>query len=561
MSYLVLARKYRPRTFEEVVGQDSVAQTLRNAITSGRVAHAYLFAGPRGVGKTTMARLLARAMNCGKRDAPTPEPCDVDDRCEPCRMILDGCDLDVIEIDGASNRGIDDVRELRGNVKFAPARSRFKIYIIDEVHMLTEPAFNALLKTLEEPPPHVMFLFATTAAQKVPETVRSRCQIFDFRRIKGPDIARRLTQICEGEGFEVPGDLLGAIAESTRGGMRDAVSLLDQVVTLAGERAPTVADLEELLGIVPSRSIHGLVDRVVAGDAAGALRTIAEIHDVGIEPEESLQQILNHLRSLLLASVCGADCDLLEVTDPAREVLRVQQADVPVERIVYMIRMLATTLRDVRLLGEGRILVEVALIKLARSRDIRALDDLRSDLDEVVERLGGATSATQERAPASPARPAKPDGLLPMTPKDAPPERTTLRSLEENWSDIVERVRAEKPGAAAFLGMARPAMVGDKEIVLSFGEDAGFHRGQLESRENKTVLEAAVQSVLGRGTRISFKTREAEAQSAAPAEAPRERQAELAARVREDPLVQRVCDTFQGRVVHVREGDVGEETA
>ena len=228
MDYLVLARKYRPQAFEEVVGQESVTTTLRNALASGRVAHAYLFSGPRGVGKTTTARILAKALNCEQSDGPTPSPCH---QCGSCRGIANGDDIDVIEIDAASNTGVDDIRTLRDNVRYAPARARFKVYIVDEVHMLSRSAFNAFLKTLEEPPPHVKFIFCTTEPHRLPDTIHSRCQRFDFRRISTDDIVRRLEQICTAEGVEAGHAALRLIARSSKGGMRDSETLLDQLTS------------------------------------------------------------------------------------------------------------------------------------------------------------------------------------------------------------------------------------------------------------------------------------------------------------------------------------------
>jgi len=354
--------------------------------------------------------------------------------------------------------------------------------------------------------------------------------------------------------------------------MRDSVSLLDQLVTLAGGRAPTLEDLEELLGIIPSRSIRELVDLVAAGDAAGAIKSSVRIHDAGIEPEELLRQLLDHLHDLMLASVCGADDALLEVTERRRETLKRQSESLPLERLVYMIRLLAVTLRDVRQLGEGRILVEVALIRLARSRDVRALADLRTDLDALVASLGGAPAAAAIDVPAAAPAPApaaseprspRAEPLLPGTPPDevasvVPPAGS---SLEERWSAVLERLRESKGSVAAFLKVATPVETGEDRITLEFAKESGFHRQQLELPGNREVVEAAIRSVMGSRIRVSFMTREAAPREKAAA-APPDRQSELAAKAREDPLVQRVCDTFQGRVVHVRRDeteDVVEE--
>ncbi|MFN3466484.1 MAG: DNA polymerase III subunit gamma/tau, partial [Candidatus Brocadiales bacterium] len=270
MTYTVFARKYRPKTFEAVVGQEATVTTLRNALQQGRVAHAYLFTGPRGVGKTSVARILAKCLNCQK--GPTDSPCD---ECDSCRCISEGRDLDVIEIDGASNRGIDEVRALRENVKYLPSRSRHKIYIIDEAHMLTREAFNALLKTLEEPPSHVKFFLATTAPSKLPETILSRCQRFDFKNISLEDIVNRLKQIAEEVGIQAEEEALRAIARYARGGLRDAQSLLDQLWAFS-EGKVTVADVQGLLGAVPEEKVTALVESFIQKDAPGALKIVNE---------------------------------------------------------------------------------------------------------------------------------------------------------------------------------------------------------------------------------------------------------------------------------------------
>jgi DNA polymerase III subunit gamma/tau len=267
MSYQVIARKYRPRAFDAVVGQEAVARTLRNAISGGRIAHAYMFCGPRGVGKTSMARILAKALDCLSSPAPTTEPCGT---CDLCERVARGEDLDVLEIDAASNRKVDDARTLIANVSFHPTRARFKVYIVDEVHMLTTEAFNALLKTLEEPPPHVKFIFATTDPQKVPPTILSRCQRFDFRAVPAADIARLLGEICRTEGLRAEDEALHAIARASLGGVRDAESLLEQLATL-GEGAVRVADLHALLGTVPAERMRTLFDAVASGEASRVL--------------------------------------------------------------------------------------------------------------------------------------------------------------------------------------------------------------------------------------------------------------------------------------------------
>jgi DNA polymerase-3 subunit gamma/tau len=367
--YVVFARKYRPQSFEDVVGQQHVARTLQNAVRNDRVAHAYLFCGSRGVGKTTMARILAKALNC--KDGPTPDPCG---ECDSCRRISTGDDVDVLEIDGASNNSVDEVRELRQNVRLAPAHSRFKIYYIDEVHMLSNSAFNALLKTLEEPPSHVKFIFSTTDPQKMPETVKSRCQRFDFRRIRDADIIAWLSDICEKEGLDVPEEGLAAVARSARGGMRDALGALDQLAAYGDEH--TLDDVLLVLGAVDGRLLGQVVDALAEEDVAGALRLVNESLTGGTDLEDFCDQLCQYLRDVLVAGYCGADDPMLAGATADGEMLAEQARRFTADQITYMIQVLREAKQRARRDTTGRIALELAIIKLARIGDLVPLEQL-----------------------------------------------------------------------------------------------------------------------------------------------------------------------------------------
>ncbi len=395
MDYLVLARKYRPQTFDEVVGQEGATTTLRNAIAAGRVAHAYLFSGPRGVGKTTTARILAKALNCER--GPTPNPCNA---CQFCTSITNGDDLDVIEVDAASNTSVDDVRVLRDNVRFAPARARYKVYIIDEVHMLSRSAFNAFLKTLEEPPGHVKFIFCTTEPHRLPETIHSRCQRFDFRRISTDDIVRRLKQICAQEGTRADDEAIRLIARSTKGGMRDAETLLDQLTSYTGGKV-AVKDVEDALGALPRSDIFALVDHLADRQPARALAILHRAIQDGKDTENLLGQLIDHVRSLLLLSVCGTDGALLDETPEDIKELDRQRRRFAPDALLYMSQVLWDTLRKVKESAQSRLPIELALVKLAQGDGLQPLAELLRRLQALEARLGFA-AAPAGTAPASP---------------------------------------------------------------------------------------------------------------------------------------------------------------
>jgi len=431
--YVVFARKYRPESFDDVVGQQHVTRTLQNAVRTGRVAHAYLFCGSRGVGKTTVARILAKALNC--KDGPTPEPCG---ECESCRRIATGDDLDVMEIDGASNRGIDQVRELRQNVGLAPAHGRFKIYYIDEVHMLTEPAFNALLKTLEEPPEHVKFIFSTTDPQKLPETVKSRCQRFDFRRIADAQIVEWLATICEREGIKPADGVLPAVARAARGGLRDALGALDQLAAFGEEI--TMADVQAVLGTVDRRALTDIVQALAEEDAASALSILDRLLFEGTDVEDFADQLSQYLRDLVVAHYCGTDAPMLAGAVADARTLA-EQADLfSPEQITYMIQLLREAKLRARRDSTGRIALELAVIKMSRLADLVPLAQALRDLGQ-----GGApeTSRPEQRRAAHRTPPAA------AAPAAADPRaRSALENIKKKLKKKPTAGRAPAPGPA-----------------------------------------------------------------------------------------------------------------
>jgi len=400
MSYTVLARKYRSWTFDEIVGQDVIATTLKNAIESGRVHHGYLFTGTRGVGKTSMARILARALNCLRRDGPSVDPCR---ECESCVNIAEGQDVDVIEIDGASNRGINDIRELRSNAVYRPARARYKIYIIDEVHMLTTEAFNGLLKTLEEPPQHVKFILATTDPQKVPATIRSRCQRFDFRSISPDAIAGHLRKILEAEGCEADDAVVRRIARLANGSMRDSLSLLDQLISMSPKKL-TIDLLEELLPAPHDQLLGELIDAWAEHDAARALGVLDRCMNEGYSLERFTEAVVDQLRTLMVLAVCGADTPLVDVPVQYRDEIIRRSSRFDAAAYVYMIAVMEELRRNVRLSQVGRALADAVVVRLSDTVPHASIASLLAQLEgatsDVAAPAAGA-EADKKKAPVA----------------------------------------------------------------------------------------------------------------------------------------------------------------
>ncbi len=390
MEYLVLARKWRPQTFEDVVGQDHVVRTLRNAVRLDRIAHAYIFSGPRGTGKTSVARILAKALNC--ENGPTEKPCN---QCTSCIEITRGTSLDVREIDGASNRGIDEIRELRENIRFSPTSSRYKLYIIDEVHMLTPPAFNALLKTLEEPPAHVVFVFATTEIYKVPATILSRCQHFDFKRISVRQIADNLGYIADKEGIKISNVGLSWIAREGEGSLRDAQSIFDQVISYSGTDIKD-SDVEDLLNLADRRLVFEMSSAILGKNAGACLKIIDEAYYSGVDVKHFYQMLLGYFMNLLAIKITDGDCVSDDISDHETEDLKKLAQGASRDTIQRLLDILMAEEDDIRRSMEPRINLEYAVVKMSYLEPLIPVDEILSRMEHLEKRLGGGAQRISE---------------------------------------------------------------------------------------------------------------------------------------------------------------------
>lgn len=521
MSYTVFALKWRPNNFDEIVGQKNVVTTLRSALQKNRLAHAYLFAGPRGIGKTSTARILAKALNC--KNGPTQEPCG---KCSSCLEIAQGRSLDVIEIDGASNTGVEDVRVLRENVKFSPTSGKFKIYIIDEVHMLSTSAFNALLKTLEEPPGFVKFVFATTHPDKIPSTVLSRCQRLDFRRISVIEIIAQLEKIVKAEKIGVEKEVLFAIAKSSDGALRDAESILDQLVSFSKDKV-SLKDVISVLGLVEQDALFGITDKIIEKNPKAALDLFNSLVEGGKDISVFLNNLIEHFRNLMVAKVTRGDVKLIDLPQEICDRLLEQSQRLTLEDIFGAFNILANTQEMARRLDSLRITLEVNLIRLA--------NDKKGSFDKELKQATGKILPEKEKTIVKEI----PNREIPNKEKSEEPSEPvsniSLDNIKDIWHNIIESLSRIKMSVASYLSEGELLNLQGNKLTISFSKNHSLHKESLERRENKEIIEKSLLEALNTPLRVHFVL-------------------SAQASTQEDTgqgnhFIQSVLDTFHGRVV------------
>ena len=568
MSHISFYRKWRPKTFEEIIGQERVTRTLQNAIRSNRVVHAYLFAGHRGTGKTTSARILAKALNCVH--GPTPTPCN---DCLNCESIGGGYSVDAIEIDAASNRGIEEIREIRDRIRLTPTEGRYKVYIIDEAHMLTTEAANALLKTLEEPPAHAVLVLVTTEPHRLPPTILSRCQRFDFRRVSQKELIARLRTIAATEGFVIEDKALTLIATSADGSVRDAESILDQLGSFS-EGTITARDVVAVLGILEEETALRFADRIIARDAIACIDLVNQVVDAGKDVRQVLRTLLDQFRDLLVVKTGDRPESLLDTTENRLQALQAQAAGTTIEEILRALNILAATEAEARWSAQPRVLLEVALIRLCRPEMDPTLEGLRARIQAIEHRLiglpdiqtseakaAGAARApeTSRRSPQQSQEPAKGDlnaeveaapTAVAVVERPAPADIpvVAIDDVHREWARILEEVKRTKMFCHALLIEGIPLRLEGSTLTVGLRTGYNFHLENLHRPENRGIVEGALERVLRHRLHLQCTIHDGTGEVSAVRGA-----AGMTSDV--DPVVTKAIELFDGQVVEIRTTD------
>jgi DNA polymerase III subunit gamma/tau len=462
MSYVVIARRWRPQQFDEIIAQEHVSKTLSNAIANNRIAHAYIFTGPRGIGKTTTARILAKALNCEK--GPTPTPCN---ECASCKAITQGNSLDVLEIDGASNRGIDEIRNLRENIRFTPTIGQYRIYIIDEVHMLTKEAFNALLKTLEEPPSHALFIFATTEIHKVPATILSRCQRFDFKRIPIKTIINHLKHICDADNIKVEDDALLQIAKKADGSMRDSQSILDQIISFSGDKI-TFEDVAQALGVIHQDLYFNISELILEKDLKGIILQTQEIFNSGYDLTEFLMGLEEHFRNILITVSTGST-ELIETSEDYLKRYKEIAPKYNENDLVAVLQIISDTVFSVKNSQQPQLKFELGLIKITKLPAAKDLESLLEKLDLIKKKV---KNSGVNDAPVSAYNASVPE---------VKPDSFDINTVRQNWPNVVTEVHKHKPSLVTSLEKANPLKADDTVLEIEIDNINAFQKDLIEN--------------------------------------------------------------------------------
>ena len=556
MAYLVLARKWRPQNFTDLIGQEHVSQTLSNAIRSGRIHHAFLFTGARGVGKTSAARILAKALNCD--EGLSDQPCGT---CSSCTEITAGQGLDVLEIDGASNTGVDDVRELRENIRYLPNRSRYKIFIIDEVHMLSTNAFNALLKTLEEPPAHAKFIFATTEPHKIPITVLSRCQRFDFRKIPLARVAGRLREISDAEKLTISDRSLSLVARQGEGSMRDALSTLDQVIAFSGDEVDDEA-VQSLLGMVDRRLLLDTVEAVMQRDSRRALDAVRRIDQLGLALRQFTQDLLEMFRGMVICKVVKDPAEMLDLVGDELKDLKALAEEASLEDLQRIVTLLMKTQTELVHSSYPLLTLEMSLVRLATLAPSQDISKLISHIESLEKRLG---SVPRQQAQSTPQRsaPEAPQRSTPETPPPKKPEApVTVSTDNKGWQGLVEKIKQSRPMLGSVMEHGRLLKLEPPFLELGYAKDS-FMIGQLQEQDICQDLETLAAEYFGQPIKLRVSPIDTTHQATPPSlvETRQAEETDRMRRLREDavehPALKAVQNIFDGKITEVIPIDKG----
>jgi len=564
MSYQVLARKYRPQQFDEIVAQEHVTRTLTNALKSGRVSSGYLFTGPRGTGKTTTARVLAKALNCV--EGPTPTPCD---KCPSCKEIIASSALDVLEIDAASNTGVDDMRTLRENVRYLPTSGKKRIYIIDEVHRLSGSAFDALLKTLEEPPPHVVFIFATTEPHKVPETIRSRTQRYDFHRVSVADLSKHLKNISNSEKIEIDEEALFTIARKADGSVRDGMSLLDQMSAFAGEKI-TVQSVIEALGLIERQFYFDFVAALASKDASTSLEMVKRLVDSGVEIPEFCQGLADHFRHLLILQNSDEPEKLLELSESEMESFQKQVDYFTSGDLLRMIKVITDLTLDLKSGVDTRLLLETSTLKLATMESTVLFEDILAHLSEGEDIEEEPEAGGDADLFGAPAAPPKKTAVSPQSAPEAAPEAPShpepaagsmevralnLPMVQTSWPKYIEFLKRSNPMLSALLAMAEIKEVKDNIITAIFHNAGGTSKQVVEKPHYMTVISESLREYFKTNLKINFEVDLNNKNGAAKKAAPPPEKIDTEKLLAEDDKLRNIVERFDGEVVGKKKVD------